>query len=112
MSLTSTFQALRLCLTAMIALAFTLGSIASAEHVDTARDASCSIEHSSESPTGDDAGDHDHHVHNCGTCHIHLIRRDSSTEFELVSVQTKPRPPASAVPLRAPPGGLFRPPRS
>lgn len=112
MSLTSTYQALRLCLTAMIALAFTLGPIASAEHVEAAFDVSCSIEHDTGTPTGDDTGDHDHHVHNCGTCHIHLIRRDYSAEFELESVQTKPRPSASAVPLCAPPGGLFRPPRS
>lgn len=112
MSLTSTYQALRLCFTAMIVLAFTLGPIASAEHVDAALDVSCSIEHNTDTPAGDDTGEHDHHAHNCGTCHIHLIRRDSSSEFELVSVQSKLRPPASAVPLRAPPGGLFRPPRS
>lgn len=111
MSLTSNHMAFRLCITAVIALAFTLAPMASAAHSDDNSLHSCSINHEAEAPADDTSSKHEHHVHNCGTCHIHIIRRDVAAELAPVSHQAKLRPPLTAVIARAPPGGLFRPPR-
>jgi len=112
MSLTSIFPALRLCITALIALTFTLAPMASAAHADEGSVVSCSIDHDAEAPEDDTSGEHGHHVHNCGTCHIHIIRRDVAAELAPLALQTRLRPPLTSVTTRAPPSGLFRPPRS
>ena len=112
MSITSIFPALRLCIAALIALTFTLAPIASAAHADEESVVSCSIDHDAEAPEDDTSGEHEHHVHNCGTCHIHMIRRDVAAELAPLALPAKLRPALVSVITRAPPGGLFRPPRS
>lgn len=104
-------MAFRLYIATLIALALALAPMASAAHADEDSGFSCSIEHDVGAPADDASGEHEHHVHNCGTCHIHIIRRDVAAELAPVSHQAKLRPPLTAVIARAPPGGLFRPPR-
>lgn len=112
MSLKSIHTAFRLYSAALIALAFTLAPMATAAHANEGSDFSCSIDHDAEAPVDDTSGEHEHHVHNCGPCHIHIIPRDVAAELAPRALQAKLRPPLTSVTVRAPPGGLFRPPRS
>ena len=112
MSNSSIFPALRLCIAALIALSFTLTQMAAAAHADEGSVVSCSIDHDAEAPEDGTSGEHEHHVHNCGACHIHIIRWDVASEFVPLVVHANLRPSLSSAITRAPPGGLFRPPRS
>ena len=112
MSLTCSPPGLRLYMAALIALAFTLAPVTLTAHADEGSISSCSIDHNAEAPGDDTSGEHEHHVHNCGTCHLHIIRRDVVAELAPLALQAKLRPPLTSVAPRAPPSGLFRPPRS
>ncbi|MEM8988580.1 MAG: hypothetical protein AAGC95_17855 [Pseudomonadota bacterium] len=103
-----------LCISALIALAVLLSPAASAGHADEHLRAACFIAHSAEalSPIPSGEHDHGHHVHSCGACHIHMHRKDAAPETPPFSAQAKLRPPRVAIPLRAPPGALFRPPKA
>ena len=109
-----TISRLRLCLAVLLTAVYLAAPIAEARHSEH------TIEHICETAITDGAvasdkldppTEHNHHTHNCGSCHIHLLNKDAvvATTGRLVSSSPGPRP-AEAV-LNRPPGNTYRPPR-
>lgn len=65
-----------------------------------------------ESHDDEDKPDHEHHAHNCGSCHFHVVGMglSSSMPGRLNNDILRPRGEQSA--LLAEPMGLYRPPRA
>jgi len=114
MALASKITALRCCLAVLVAFGFMLPPMADAQHLETEPAVFCEIDHDS-SDVGERDLDHserEHHAHNCGPCHIHLLRRDMTSDFSAASGPATIRPPLSEDMVSLPPGSLYRPPRA
>lgn len=56
--------------------------------------------------------DHDHHAHNCGSCHVHMVGVKASKASLALQASLALRPGANQHVARAGPYGLYRPPRA
>lgn len=112
--LSSFLSPFRLVAAALIACAFLIAPMAEAEHVQIETATACDLEHVDDAHgDGDtDHGEHDHHAHNCGPCLIHLLRRDTNSEYIFHADIQSIRPPMSEDLVSLPPGSLYRPPRA
>lgn len=84
-----------------------------AEAADLATDDCAAVEVHDVEPGGEhsDAG-HAHHAHSCGGCHMHLLNVRAVAPDVTAEASVQIALPLMEAPLQAPPGGLFRPPRS
>ncbi|MAN45742.1 MAG: hypothetical protein CMF04_05980 [Hyphomonas sp.] len=65
-----------------------------------------------ESHGGQDKPDHDHHAHNCGSCHFHVVGLKLSGIALAVLPAVSLRPDLGVVAPHPEPMGLYRPPRA
>lgn len=105
-------SALRLVAAILVACTLLIAPAVEAQHVDAAPTAACDVGHDASETGGEDTGDHDHHAHKCGSCHIHLLRKETSADHLFVSAAQSLRPPLSQNLSSLPPGSLYRPPRA
>ena len=84
----SIFPILKLFIVALVAATFSLAPMASAAHVDDDPAAVCEGEHDERSHSESETDEHDHedHVHQCGQCHVHILRGepDATVFFALL----------------------------
>ena len=113
MTVSPILSTLRLLTAALVACAFLIAPIADAQHVEIEPATACDMSHET-SDSGERAPDddgHDHHAHNCGSCHTHLLRKDVAPESFVQMRKQALRPPSSKDLSSLPPGSLYRPPR-
>jgi len=102
----------------MLAMSVSYGGFAADIHPVDADEISCqkaniATEHSGASQNGEDEQpDHDHHVHNCGSCHIHIAGAKITGVSQVTHSSLFLLPGSDQVAPRAGPHGLFRPPRA
>ncbi len=65
-----------------------------------------------EKDSEDQRPDHDHHVHNCGPCHVHMVGMKVSGLSYGISAMLSLRPGSDQAMPRGGPLGLYRPPRA
>ena len=72
----SVFSILKLFVVALVAASFSLVPMASAAHFDDDSAIACEVEHGEESHSESETDEHDHedHAHQCGQCHVHILR--------------------------------------
>ncbi len=105
----------RFWLVVMFAMAMTFGTSAADIHPVDADEIACQTADLAVELLGDDAGDerqtHEHHAHNCGSCHVHMVgMRVGALSFANPASITL-RPESDLAAPRAGPQGLYRPPR-
>ena len=115
---------MRFLLAVLMTCAVGMSATAADIHPPTADDMACDkdaqtelhlVEADLSDPLGDRNSpdrDHDHHAHNCGSCHLHpfsLKTAAPSHQFVMAQPHT---PDADQAVARAGPFGLFRPPRA
>lgn len=102
----------------MLAVTMGMGASAADIHPVSADEIACQSADISESHTGidQDSGeqrpDHDHHAHNCGTCHVHMVGMRAANLSLVCPASLALRPGADQFLARAGPNGLYRPPRA
>ena len=73
---------------ALVVATFSLVPMASAAHSDDDLAVACEVEHGEESHSESETDEHDHedHAHQCGQCHVHILRGepDASAFFGFV----------------------------
>ncbi|MBI1255473.1 MAG: hypothetical protein GC196_14165 [Hyphomonas sp.] len=104
----------RFLMAALMALAFVAGPLAEDAHA-AERPTLCYVDHTAETVTPEDSdrsGGHEHAVHTCGACHLHIWRTSDGLTFDLLATSSRfSLKPDTAV-LKAPPYELLRPPRA
>lgn len=106
--------AIRLAAAALVACAFLTVPMADAQHVDYEPAVACGVDQSlaHDGEGESDHDDHEHHAHNCGSCHIHILRRDIGPHPFAPTSANAIRPPLAENLTSLPPGNLYRPPRA
>ena len=95
----------------LVALLIAFSPTEALTHIDqNAADAS-STDHKNETPSDSDPAEQDQDFHHCGACHVHVDRRDEMEELVPAYSKQKYWALSSTSISRAPPYGLFRPPR-
>ena len=95
----------------LVALLIAFSPAEALAHVDQNASDACSIDHKKERPSDTDPTDPDQHFHHCGACHVHVDRRDEIIDL-IPSYSEQQYWALISTPIsRAPPLGLFRPPR-
>ena len=114
MTFSPLLSAFRFFAAALAACAFVIAPVAEAQHLDFDPAAACEAAQADSDADRDapDHGDHDHHAHNCGTCHLHVLRRDVSATAFMEDGERSVRPPLTEDMVSLPPGSLYRPPRA
>lgn len=107
----------RLWLVVMFAMAMTFGTSAADIHPVDADEIACqtadlAAELSGEEDDRDDQRpEHEHHAHNCGSCHVHIVGMKVSALNSATCISLALRPGSDQDAPRAGPKGLYRPPR-
>jgi len=108
----------RFWLSVMLAVTMGMGTAAADIHPVDADEIACQSADVSESHSGIDQDDgeqrpdHDHHAHNCGSCHVHMVGMKGSSFSLACSSSLALRPGADQSLARDGPHGLYRPPRA
>lgn len=114
MQMHSVIAAIRIGLALMFAAVMIAAPIAEASHTETAPEIVCEqTDHEGPDQSAPASEhDHEHHRHNCGSCHVHILARDN------VQPVTEPYSPSTRYQLTAETlvngaaPSLFRPPRA
>jgi len=107
----------------MVSLTMSVGALAADIHPADADEIACessevSPQHIDIDMSGDSNNDsedrpaHDHHAHNCGTCHIHVVGTMVSKLSFALPISNNFMLGANQAAPRAGPMGLYRPPRA
>ena len=109
----SVFSILKLFVVALVAASFSLVPMASAAHFDDDSAVACEVEHDEDSHSKSETDEHDHedHAHQCGQCHVHILRVEPDTSGFLGLVYDKDRLLLNDGILSRYLSTLFRPPR-
>lgn len=109
----SIFPIIRLFIVALVTASFSLVPMASAAHFDDASAVTCEVAHGEESHSGSETDDHDHegHAHQCGQCHVHILRGEPNASVFFELVYDKERLLLNDGVLSRSLSTLFRPPR-
>lgn len=108
---------LRSLLASCLAFVMLFMPIADAEHTQDTPVEACEVTHSDDeqlkvSQNGSKPEHHDHHAHNCGTCHIHLVFRDLTYTPLLKQISIDLKAGAARSLALGAPDTHYRPPRS
>lgn len=109
----SIFSILKLFVVALVAATFSLVPMASAAHFDNDSAVACEVEHDEESHSESETDEHDHedHAHQCGQCHVHILRGELSMSVFFELLYHKERLLLNDGVLSRSFNTLFRPPR-
>ncbi len=116
MKLAALIFSARLWLVVMFAMAMTFSTSAADIHPVDADEIGCQTADLAAELSGDGDGDehqaHEHHVHTCGSCHVHMVgtKLGAVSFTDPASVRLRPKSDPGAP--RAAPHGLYRPPRA
>ena len=106
------FISLRAILFAVLAAALFFAPVADAAHFETAPSESCSEETDLAAPEHDhNEHDREDHAHQCGQCHVHILRGESDASDFFGLVYDKERLLLNDGVLSRSLSTLFRPPR-
>lgn len=109
----SIFSILKLFVVALVAATFSLVPMASATHIDDDSPVACEVEYGEESHSESETNEHDHgdHAHQCGQCHVHILRGEPDASGFFGLVYDKERLLLSDGALSRSLSAFFRPPR-
>ena len=102
---------IKLFIAALVALLIAFSPAEALANVDLNEAGACSIDHKNDTPSDSDPAEQGHHFHHCSACHVHVDRRDEMEELVPAYSEQKYWALSSTSICRAPPYGLFRPPR-
>ena len=109
----SVFSKLRFFVVSLVVVTFSLVPVASAAHFDDDSTVACKVEHSEESHSESETDEHDHedHAHQCGQCHVHILRGEPDASAVFGLAYDKERLMLNDGDLSRSLSTLFRPPR-
>jgi hypothetical protein len=102
----------RLWLVVMIAMTMSFGASVADIHPADADEIACQTADLAAESSGDERSPHEHHVHTCGSCHVHMVGMKVSSLTNFTPVTRSLRPGSDQGCPRAGPHGLYRPPRA